>query len=131
MDDFDFLRSRIQSPVILAASVDIELHVHGLVFEHQERREWRHHIHRFAKCDDRVFVGGGSVGDKPVDFKTCPGSRKVVSLRGDICYRQLSSEGLSIQRAGYGDGLEWFCLQRQTGDGDDFLAVCDCLESCR
>ena len=127
MDDFDFRGGWVQSPVVLATAVDIELLVHCLVLEHEQRRERRHHVHRFAECDNCVLVGRGSVGDKSVDFETRPGSWQVAGFGGDIADWQFATELLAVQRAGYGDGFERFCFQRKAGGGRDFLAVGDCL----
>ena len=56
VDDRDLRRAGVHGPVVLAAAVHLELLVHLLVFQHQQRRERRHHVHRLAQLDDRRLV---------------------------------------------------------------------------
>ena len=117
--------------MVLAAAVHLELLVHGLVFEHEQRGERRHHVHGLREPDDLVLVLGCVFGQEAVDLQLGPGARQVVGVLGDIRDRNVAVPGLAVERAGDGDGFGHRRADaprspsRDAGDGADFFALGD------
>ena len=105
VDDLNFRGGSVQSPVVFATAVDVVLLVHFLIFEDQQRRERRHHIHRLTQRDDRVFVLRRSQRDEPVDLQAGPASRQVVGILYDLLHFDCLLERLAVEQSRHDDRL--------------------------
>ena len=113
--------------MILAAPVDRELLVHGLIFEYQQRGERRHHVHGLAERDDVVLVLLCTGCHQSVDFTSSPDTRQVARVLRNAVDVQRLLEFLTVDHAANRDRLRQLSGHRNTRDRSDFLAVSDGL----
>ncbi len=121
----DPLRRGVERPVVLAAAVDLELLVHRVVLEDEQRREGRHHVRRLAQRDHCLAVLLAVLGAEPLDLEPRPLAREVASAVVDARDLEQAHERLTIQRARHGHEVGQRVAGRDTRDGRDLLAVPD------
>ena len=90
--------------MVLPTAVHVVLDVHLLVFQHQQRREWRHDVHGLAQFDDLGLVGRRVLGQEAVDLQLGPGAWEIIGIQ-NIANRQGLGEGRTVESPGDDDGL--------------------------
>ena len=109
--------------MVLPPAVDLVLLVHRLVFEHQQRRERAHHVHRLAELDDPLLVLLGPERHQTVDLLLGPHPRQRTGALADFFDWDGLRERFAVELPGHRDALGRVAFVAVLPDGAQLFAV--------
>ncbi len=109
--------------MIFATSIDVVLRVHFFVFQHQQRRERTHHIHRLAQPNNLVLVLHSPIRNQSINLQFRPTARQMLRLLSNPFYFHPAFPRLAVQQSRDNDRLWQVLAGSAPSHGADFFAL--------